>query len=331
MDDTGGTSAERTGARQNPGFGSDVLLLVGTSSDWFAAALEAVLAAEGFRVLRASEADAILRMAAEEAPGMVIVDERLPSIGAAALSRALLSGPLAPHVPLLVHASNYSEGAEVTEALKAGAWGSIEDPVRPPELLAKLRRYLELGARLRDRFSDMDEGTGLLNLTGFVRLLPVLTSLAQRRGSPITCTVFGPTRVGAGTLLEEQRRQTARICTRYVRNSDLCGWLDEADLAVATFDTPQVGAVSLARRLTGMAEAAVGESESEPVLSAGIAELRLGPDARAAGGSGAPEEGAREGVPTTEQLKGLYTLAAAQAALRRVRSAGGGIGFAEVT
>lgn len=309
-------------------------LLLGSVHDWFASALRAVLEPEGFTVYRAHSSDEVLSFVARAEPDAVILDEGLPPVEMTEFCRLLLDGPLPRHVPLLYHFSGRpgKEGGEDVRMLQAGAWGTLENPVRPSALVAQLRRYLDLGRKLVEGTRErqwVDPETEILTLTGLMRVLPSLSNLAQREGRPMAYAAMGPTRPGAGPVGRRQRKRAADLCRRHLRRSDFVGWLDDTggDLAVAAFATNRSGAGDLARRLNELAEGNSRTTDLRYTLSAGIVEMqpsRHGPEAR--------ENGDGEGERSAEaraKLESLQALAEAQTALRKARRAGGGIRFAE--
>ncbi len=318
----GQAAADRSDARA---------ILLGTVKDWFASALRAVLEPEGFTVYRAHSSEEVLSFVARMEPDLVLLDETLPSIDLPELSRMLLDGPLPRHVPLLYHFSGGASSGEDVAMLQAGAWGVLEDPIRPATLVAQLRRYLRIGRGMRDgdeRGVYVDSETEVMTLTGLMRLLPALSNLSRRRGTPVTYTVLGPTEPGSGRLRERQKRSTAELCRRHLRKSDFVGWLEEGtDLAVVAYGTSRSGAGDLARRLNDMAEEHTRAAELRYTLSAGIHEVvpsRKGAEVRGREGNGRSPE-------TEMKLESLHALATAQTALEKARSAGGGIRFADTT
>lgn len=306
-------------------------LLLGSVKDWFASALRAVLEPEGFTVYRAHSSEEILSFVARVEPDLVILDEELPSIEPGDLTRLLFDGPLPRHVPLLYHSSGGQPTGAEAEMLHAGAWGVLEDPLRPATLVAQIRRYIRIGRSMLEETRDrtyVDPKTDVLTLTGLVRLLPALANLAQRTGKPITYTALGPTEPGSGRVLDRQRRSTASLCRRNLRKSDFVGWLEDgSDLAVVTYGTSQSGARELARRLNDLAEEQTRAAELRYTLSAGILEMepsRKGAESR-------DHEGNDPSFETELKLESLHALAAAQTALEKARCAGGGIRFVDVT
>lgn len=304
-------------------------LLLGTSREWFASALEAVLHSEGFSVVRAGSVEELLDRARRDGPELVMVDESLSEVEELPeVCRRLREGPLSAHVPLVVYTETFSGDGTHAGALDAGAWEILNEPIRARVLVSALRRLLDLSHRVRAREGEpsplWDEETGLFTETGLERVLPALQALASRQDVGMSCVVVGPTRVGQGEVLERQRLATADLCALNVRASDVCGWLGEGELAIIAFDTPAEGATTLAERLNQVAAGRAEVRKESRTLSAGIVELLAGDD----GNSEAPE-GEREREGNRRSVK-IRDLEAARGALRRAREGGGGIRVAEV-
>lgn len=308
-------------------------LLLGSVHDWFASALRAVLEPEGFTVYRAHSSDEVLSFVSRAEPDVVVLDEGLPPVELTEFCRMLLDGPLPRHVPLLYHFSGRSGGGgEDVRMLQAGAWATLENPVRPSALVAQLRRYMDLGRKMVAGTQErqyVDPDTEILTLTGLMRVLPSLSNLARRQGRPVSYAALGPTQPGTGPVGKRQRRSAAELCRRHLRRSDFVGWLDDSggDLAVVAYATPRTGAGDLARRLNDVAEGSTRSSDLRYTLSAGILEMQPSRKGREARGDG--EESGRS-PEATAKLESLQALAAAQAALKKARRAGGGIRFVDV-
>lgn len=297
------------------------VLLVGTAKEWFKPALEAVLGPEGFTVLRARDGQSLHELASREAPDLVIVDESLPSTSAPALCESLLSGPLPPSIPLLLYSSDMTTEHVQAEALEAGAWEILREPVRSEHLIATVRRLLALSDLIRShREQSTDWESGLLTRSGLTRLLPRVEALASRQGVSITFAVVGPTEPGSGDELERQREVTADLCTRHVRRADLCGWINDGDVAIVAFGTTAEGAAVMVRRLDDLS-ADVGEGDGYG-LSAGIVDVRT---------KGNGGEDRTTGVEDEEEAgESRSFLDAAHTALENARRRGGGIETVEV-
>lgn len=301
-------------------------VLLGTAEDWFASALRAMLEPEGFVIVRATSSDEILSHVSETVPDLVILDDRLPPLEAPELMRRLLGGSLASHVPVLYHVSHSSSGGQGVEMLQAGAWGLLEEPIRPAPLVAQLERFLGIGRSVAGASKEerlVDPETDMSTLSGLSRLLPAVADLARRRDVPLSYVAIGPTEPGAGEALQRQRRSVAELCRRHLRRSDFVGWLhDGSDFAVVAFGTSRSGAEVLARRLRDVSEERSNGEGAGHVLSAGILE------AEPRGEGAADRDGGRGPSPETEtRIESLHALAEARTALREARDAGGGIRF----
>lgn len=309
--------------------GGAVQILLASSRDWFASALKAVLEPEGFTFTQARSGETALEELGRIAPDLVIIDEGLPDLETTELCRRVTAEPAGLSLPVLVYSPNFWQEAEQAEAMRAGAWDVIREPVRSVLLVAKLRRLL----RIRDliQSAEGEPLTGgeneLFSFAGLVRVLPVLGSLAERNRVPLSCAFFGPTRPRDDRGLERQRNQAARLCASHTRMSDICACVDETDLVLVAYDADASEATLIMRRLNELAERDP-ERGGLGALSAGIVELlpsefvRARPSRRPAAESG-------QAAAVTDRVTRLSRFAAAQSALREAREAGGGIRIAE--
>ncbi|MDH3297086.1 MAG: hypothetical protein OEM23_04240 [Gemmatimonadota bacterium] len=296
-------------------------VLLVSAHDWFASALQAVLEPEGFVFARARSARRALRTVETIEPELVIIGERLPDLDAAGLAHALVAGGLKESVPILVYSPNFWHEQEQAAAMAAGAWDIIKEPVRPSLVVAKLRRLLEIKRliELTEENSLTDGSTGLLNLTGLMRSMRLLEATAQRTAAPLSCVVIGPSDPASGPDLDRQKRTAADLCHRLLRESDLIGWVAEADFGVVAYNTTAAGVTSIVRRLNQSLAQSPDGGHMHP-LSAGVVEFPV-PDAGTS-----RSESNTDRVP---RIASLSRLAAAQAALRDARHGGGGIRIAE--
>ncbi|MFQ5891050.1 MAG: response regulator [Gemmatimonadota bacterium] len=298
-------------------------VLLVSAHDWFASALQAVLEPEGFTFARVRSGRIALRDAGVIDPDIVIIDEGLPDLDAPALSAALSSGPLKPSVPILVYSPNFWHETAQAEAMQAGAWDIIKEPVRSRLIVAKLRRLLEIKRLIEssEEGSLSDMATGLFNLAGLMRMLRILGAVANRTEAVLSCAVLGPTEAGR-ELIGRERETVAGLFSTNTRGSDVCGWVSDTDIAVVAYDTTAAGMTMLVQRLNRLA--AEGWEASGPTpLSAGVVELAATPLAEGTRGEEA------RGAPGTRRMASLSRFAAAQNALREAREAGGGIRVAE--
>jgi len=299
--------------------------------------LQAVLEPEGFTFARVRSARIALRDAALIDPAIVIIDEGLPDLDAPDLASSLVEGPLRSSVPILVYSPNFWHESAQAEAMRAGAWDIIKEPVRSKLIVAKLRRLLEIRRLIEatEEGSLSDMSTGLFNLAGLIRVMRILGSVSRRNGSPLSCMVIGPARPQSGEASSRRRRLAAELCSELTRDSDVCGWVEGEDIGIVAPETTSAGLAELARRLGRQAGEHEERAELLP-LSAGIIEISAGMGAEE--GSGAPDA---EGVGEPSSMRGsssagqqvayLTRFAAARTALSRAREAGGGIRIADAT
>jgi CheY-like chemotaxis protein len=309
-----------------------VRILLASGRDWFASAFRAVLEPEGFTFVRVRSGELALRDVGLIDPDVVIIDEGLPDLDAAGLCRELGNGKLSPSVPILVYSPDFWHETQQAEAMHAGAWDIIKEPVRSQLVTAKLRRLLEIKRliQITEEGSLSDIDTGLYNLAGLMRALEILGSLARRNQTNLSCAVLGPTEPAAVADPATLRRRAAELCADNIRGSDVCAWLDGLDLTLVAYDASVAGTTLMVRRLLRiLAE----ELESAATLSwsAGIVELPAsGPAGRSSHVRSTAELGI-ESVPVADKIANLSRFAAAQTALRQAREAGGGIRIAALS
>jgi DNA-binding response OmpR family regulator len=299
-------------------------VLLVTAHDWFASALQAVLEPEGFAFARVHSARLAVRDAELVDPEIVIIGENLPDMSVPELTSVLRSAGLKDSVPILVYSPNFWTEADPAAAMAAGAWDIIKEPIRSRIIVAKFRRLLEIKRliELSEEGSLADSATGLYNLAGLMRAVRLLEANATRSGFPVSCVVMGPEANPTGRELERQRKESADLCRKHLRTSDVVGWLGEAELGIVAFNTTAAGVTTLVRRLNRVM-AVPPEDGGSPVgpLSAGIVELR----SAAAESTESEHQGA-----VANRIASLTRIAAARSALRQARAGGGGIRIAEL-
>lgn len=295
-----------------------VRVLLVSTHDWFTSALQAVLEPEGFVFARVRSARHAVRHLEQGAPDIVILSEKLPDVDAAGLVRMLLSGGLRGSVPLLVYSPNFWHEEEQAKAISAGAWDIIREPLRPAIITAKLHRLLAIGQLIRvvENGGKEDEEEGLTSLAAMTRSIRRLEATANRNAVPLSCVVIGPSRPGAGEMLERQRSEAVALCNENLRVSDLCGWVNDADFGVVAYNTTAAGVITMVRRLNERLSASADETLRP--LSAGVIELPVEDE----GANGSRDVAS---ITPKPRIASLSRLAAAQAALREARAGGGGI------
>jgi len=101
-----------------------------------------VLTYSGFEVIEATSGEDGVRLAAEAAPDLVLMDLQLPGIdGAEALRRIRTSGNRVPVVAVTAFAMNNDRD----RAFEAGFDGYVEKPISVAALSQQVTDFLELG------------------------------------------------------------------------------------------------------------------------------------------------------------------------------------------
>lgn len=316
----------------------DALVLLGTDRRWLTSALEDVLSPEGFRLVRAADADELEAKAGQERPALVIVDEELPGLEVESAARSLVSGPIGGDTPLLLYTS--SSAARVRDhvrALDAGFWELLTDPLRPAEVAARLRRMLSISGRMRragPRGDGRDEPAGrtarpleFLGLEELGRVLPTIAAMAERDGTSFSIVLVAPTPSPPGEG-EPREEMAATVCGPNLRRADLCARIDDAELAIVAFDTTAEEARALVDRLNTLAAERAEPGRAERRLSAAIVELEPSPALEAA----LRQLGKRRGDESVslDEIVDLFHLEDAKSALSDARETGGGVRVIDV-
>ncbi len=299
-------------------------VLMASRRSWLVSALKGILEDMGLDVVNVETPGDALDHVHEADPALVLVDHDLdPDEGIPRFCRHLIQGGLSRATPLVVYSSGTLSRADLhAEALDAGAWAVVRDPLEAGPLSALVRRLLRMSdlislSRVQEELVDPE--TGLLTLSGLRRVLPALGALAARNRAPMVALVVGPTRDADRDL----RLKVAEICAEEVRSSDLCAWVNETELAIVAYDTPAEGARTLASRLSAAAREAAPEN-GEDRLSAGIVEIGPLEELQEAVSATRREPLEERDLPPTD-FRDLFSLSAAREALEQARRAGGGI------
>jgi len=314
-------SLESSDVRPAPFRGPEVVrLLVGTRRDWYAAALRTLLEPEGFVLEVVSDDAALLQAGSEWRPSLVLLDYELAGIATRRMCRELYRGALPWSVPVVVSSAGPLEESRKAEVFEGGAWLVLTEPLFFSSLLAQLRKLAEVGFVAETAAPTTDLGRiGLPGLDESWRSFGILASLAERRGEALTCIVAGPTTPAVGDTLARQRRVTADVCARSLRSSDAYAWTgsEEGDVVILAYGASPEGATAMMQRLNRVASDLAELAEEPRLLSAGIREiLPAGPEA------------GRPAVHEAADRIRSDGLAAAHAALRLARRAGGGVRIA---
>lgn len=115
-------------------------ILVVEDNDDSRALLKAFLAGEGYIVLEAEDGQAGIDVAKTEPPDLIITDIEMPKLSGVEMIRRLREQPQWRQVPILV-ISAYDSG-NLSDAMQAGATGSMRKPVHIEVLSILIRRLL---------------------------------------------------------------------------------------------------------------------------------------------------------------------------------------------
>ena len=129
----------------------------------FGAMAATALRREGFEVTLARSLHEARKEAAREAPGLVILDRRLPDGDGLSYLDELRTG--LPGVPVVIVTAN-SEIASAVDAIRSGAADYLVKPVELADLAMKARQAVGT-VRLRDRLQQAEQ-----ELSGRRRLAP---------------------------------------------------------------------------------------------------------------------------------------------------------------
>jgi DNA-binding response OmpR family regulator len=105
--------------------------------------LQALLEGEGYTTLSAPDGAAAVEMAEREAPGLILLDVRMPKLNGLQACRRIREFSMTPIIILTARAKK----TDVVEGLEAGADDYVTKPFSTEELLARVRAVLR---RARD-------------------------------------------------------------------------------------------------------------------------------------------------------------------------------------
>ena len=111
-------------------------ILVVDDDDDFRETLAEVLAAAGYPVQQAGDGEAALRRAAEESPGIVLLDLKMPVLDGWGVIERMRADPRSAAIPILILSAYGFEW----EAELLGAQGYIPKSVGVDEILDRVRR-----------------------------------------------------------------------------------------------------------------------------------------------------------------------------------------------
>ncbi|MEP6591979.1 MAG: response regulator [Gemmatimonadota bacterium] len=223
------------------------LVLIANDQEWTARAVESILVANGFRVVRSFTARETLALANASDPDVVILDQQLPDFSGVEVCRRLRADPrFGTSLPILITTAGPSGRQQRLSAYGAGAWEFYGQPLDAEALLHKLRVYSESYAEVRRlRHGNLiDPVTGLYSRVGLARRATELLGEARRNGRAVACVAWSVEHV-AGSDRAPEIGEQLRI---QGRAADAFGRLDNGEFAVVAPGTDAQGAEVLAER-----------------------------------------------------------------------------------
>jgi diguanylate cyclase (GGDEF)-like protein len=136
------------------------------------------------RIVTVLDPTTILPVLGETAPDLVILDVDMPQFDGIELCRVLRNDPRWAAVPVLF-LSGRTDSDTVMRMFEAGADDYVSKPVRPAEMIARVRNRLERTRMLR-LAADVDTLTGVATRRRGIEVLDRFFKLAQRQRQPIS-------------------------------------------------------------------------------------------------------------------------------------------------
>jgi adenylate cyclase len=185
--------------------------------------LEAVLEADGYEIVSATDGHAALELAASARPDLVLLDVMMPELDGYTVCRRLREQEETAVLPVIMLTA--SEGSEKTKAIEAGADDFIPKPFNRHELLTRIRSLLRI-KRYHDTIKAQAAELHELNQTLEERVRVQLEELERlQRLRRFLSPQLADALVSSGdeSILRSHRRQVAMFF------ADLRGWTSFVD------------------------------------------------------------------------------------------------------
>lgn len=266
--------------KDGPVGGSTPLVLLIDDEEWTTRSIQSVLTPEGYAVLMAHTGRQGLDLAAKVRPDLILVDFQLPDLTGIDLCARLREIPtVRPSTPILIFSGGSAGRRDRLEAYRAGAWGLLDPPFDPQELLSRIVPLIQAkrdtDAALES--SDLDPLTGFYNVHGLMRRLSEIGADTRRSRRPLACVVLRPSSqleresaVGLGAeeerawheAMSEIARKLGTIITSATRSSDAVARIGTSDFVIVAPGTDRKGAVRLAERVVELLEKTEKQNEA---------------------------------------------------------------------
>jgi PleD family two-component response regulator len=233
------------------------IVLIASSQEWSSRSIESILEPNGFDVLRATTGAVALEEARTAQPDLIIIESTLTPHEGLDVCRDLRRDPaIPPSTPILVVSADPPTRQRRIDALRAGAWDHLGQPLDAEELLLRIKALTQ-AKRDSDRAREdglIDPDTGLYNMRGVARRAQELGSQAARKHAAFGCVVISPEVSSDGDGMPEEElaaamRSVADVIRTVGRRSDAIGRLGPSEFAVVAIDANAAGCVKTAERL----------------------------------------------------------------------------------
>jgi len=234
------------------------LVLVANDQEWSARTLESVLGQAGFAVVRAYTGRQAVDVARRTQPDAVILDVGMPDISGIEVVQLLRSEiGLSQSTPIVMTTAGPASRALRLEALRAGAWELLGEPIDSEALLLKMGAYVQSKREIDHVRASavIDPATGLYNVRGLARRAKEIGADAARRHSALACVVVSP----AGDVPESALSNPedvsrivsylGEVCRESTRTSDAVGHLGHLEFAIIAPASDMAGALRIVERL----------------------------------------------------------------------------------
>jgi diguanylate cyclase (GGDEF)-like protein len=263
------------------------IMVIVTTEEWVALAIETLFAPRGYAVVRASTARQAFDLIRQVPPDVLVVSRDLRDRTGVELCRTLEENRVAARtIPKLLLGTSPWTREDRLEALKAGAWDVRHIPTDGEELFLRVDAWVQakLAADLSRERGLLDQGTGLYNTAGLLKRMEEVAAGAGRHNRALACVIVA---LEGGEALEgdeatqgtDRRTHDAMMesLAGYLRESgrasDAIGRVSDTQFVVVAPDTDEEGALGLINRLRGVIAADVA-TESVRFGSFGVPRFR---------------------------------------------------------
>jgi two-component system cell cycle response regulator len=214
-----------------------------------------------------------LDLAAKVKPDLILVDFQLPDFTGVDLCARLRQIPtVRPSTPILLFSAGAAGRLHRLDAYRAGAWGVLDPPFDPRELLTRIVPLIQAkrDADTAIEASDLDPLTGFYNVHGLMRRLTEIGADTRRSQRPLACVVLSPSGPRSASIdassggasqegslyaaNEEVAQKLGHIIHTATRSSDAVARIGTTDFVIVAPGTDRNGAIRLAERVVDLLE-----------------------------------------------------------------------------